>query len=84
MKKGLEKLYTNVEKQLVENSSLLEVVWQNMSSEFINQYKYYESLIKTCYPGVNQIALEFTEKDICEFFRDIAQNHYKIFIYELK
>jgi hypothetical protein len=46
-----------------------------MSSEFINQYKYYESLIKTCYPGVNQISLEFTEKDICEFFRDIAQNH---------
>ena len=52
----------------------MEVVWRDMSEEFIRQYKNYESLIKTCYPG-HKISLEFTEQDICEFFGEIAQLH---------
>lgn len=30
VKKGLEQLYRNVEKHLVENSPLLQVVWRHM------------------------------------------------------
>lgn len=74
VKKGLNILYNKVEKHLVENSSLLEVVWCDMSSEFIKQYKNYENLIKLCYPG-HSITFEFTENDICKFFQDIAQTH---------
>jgi len=74
VKKGLESLYNKVAKHLVENSSLLEVVWCDMSSEFIKQYKNYENLIRLCYSG-HKIQLEFSEKDICQFFQDIAQSH---------
>jgi len=74
VKKGLETLYSKVEKHLAERSSLLEVVWRDMSHEFIRQYKNYENLIRTCYPG-HKITFEFTEADICEFFQVIAQMH---------
>ena len=67
-------MYSKVEKHLTDRSSLMEVVWRDMSEEFIRQYKNYESLIKTCYPG-HKISLEFTEQDICEFFGEIAQLH---------
>ena len=52
----------------------LEVVWRDMSNEFIRQYKNYENTIKTCYPG-HKINFEFTEADIFEFFQVIAQSH---------
>lgn len=74
VKKGLDSLYNKVGKHLVENSSLLQVVWCDMSNEFIKQYKNYENLIKKCYPG-HKITFEFTEEDICKFFQDIAQAH---------
>ena len=74
VKKGLDQLYNKVEKHLVENSSLLQVVWRDMSDEFIRQYKNYENLIKKCYPG-HKITLEFSEQDICKFFEEIAQMH---------
>lgn len=74
VKKGLDNLYNRVEKHLVENSSLLEVVWCDMSNEFIKQYKNYETLITKCYPG-QKITFEFTEQDICQFFQEIAQTH---------
>jgi hypothetical protein len=74
VKKGLDSLYNKVQKHLVENSSLLEVVWCDMSSEFISQYKHYENLIKQCYPG-QRIVFEFSEEDICKFFQEIAQTH---------
>ena len=74
VKKGLENLYTKVEKHLVDRSSLLEVVWRDMSNEFIRQYKNYENLIKECYMG-HKINFEFTEGEICEFFQVIAQSH---------
>ena len=74
VKKGLDNLYNRVVKLLIENSSLMEVVWCDMSNEFIKQYKNYENLIRTCYPG-HTINLEFTEQDICKFFQEIAQSH---------
>lgn len=74
VKRGLDSLYNGVKKHLVENSSLLEVVWRDMSNEFIKQYKNYEKLISQCYPG-QRITFEFTDQDICQFFEEIAQTH---------
>lgn len=74
VKKGLETLYLKVEKHLADRSSLMDVVWRDMSHEFIHQYKNYEKLIRTCYPD-HKINFEFTEADICEFFQVIAQMH---------
>lgn len=71
IKKGLSDLYNKVEKHLVENSSLLDVVWREMSHEFINQYKNYEHLIKMCYEG-QSIKFEFTESDIYRIFNEIS------------
>ena len=78
VKKGLDDLYNKVEKHLVENSNLLEVVWREMSHEFINQYKNYEHLIKLCYEG-HSIKFEFTESDIYNFFNDISIERSKKF-----
>lgn len=74
VKRGLESLYTKVEKHLADNSSLLEVVWRDMSHEFIRQYKKYIYLTQTCYPG-HKIEFGFTEAEICEIFTVIAQKH---------
>lgn len=74
VKRGLDALYNKVEKHLVENSNLMQVVWRDMSNEFISQCKNYENLIKKCYPG-HKISLEFTDEQICEFFEQIAQAH---------
>lgn len=74
VKRGLESLYTKVEKHLADNSSLLEVVWRDMSHEFIRQYKNYIHLTQTCYPG-HKIEFGFTEAEICEIFTVIAQKH---------
>lgn len=74
IKKGLDSLYRKVEKHLAENSSLLQVIWRDMSDEFIRQYENYEQLILKCYPG-QRINLEFTKDEICRFFQEIAQSH---------
>jgi hypothetical protein len=74
VKKGLDSLYNKVQKHLVENSSLLEIIWRDISDEFLRQYKNYETLILKCYPAGN-IRFEFTEQDICQFFQEIAQSH---------
>ena len=67
-------MYNKVQKHLVENSNLVDVVWRDMTDEFLRQYQNYEQLIKACYPN-QRIALEFTEQDICSFFQEIAQSH---------
>lgn len=74
VKKGLESLYRKVEKHLAENSSLMQVIWRDMSEEFIKQYKNYEKLIRLCYPG-QKINLEFTEEEVCQYFQEIALSH---------
>jgi hypothetical protein len=74
VKKGLDNLYNKVQKHLVDNSSLLEIIWRDISDEFLRQYKNYETLIAKCYPGQG-IRFEFTEDDICKFFQEIAQSH---------
>ncbi|KAJ9582030.1 hypothetical protein L9F63_003613 [Diploptera punctata] len=74
VKKGLDSLYRKVEKHLCEQENLLQVVWRAMQEEFITQYKYIEELIQRCYPG-SMIALDFSIKDILEFFSEIARSH---------
>ncbi|XP_031555794.1 exocyst complex component 1-like isoform X2 [Actinia tenebrosa] len=74
LKKGLEHLYKKVEKQLCDEESLLQVVWNSMQKEFIEQYKNFVDLINRCYPG-SMITLEYTIKDVLFFFSNIASSH---------
>ncbi|XP_052872288.1 exocyst complex component 1 [Anopheles cruzii] len=74
VKKGLEQLYRKVEKHLCEEENLLQVVWRAMQQEFITQYNSLEQWIQRCYAG-SMITLEFTIKDILDFFSEIAQSH---------
>lgn len=74
VKKGLEQLYKKVEKHLCEEENLLQVVWRAMQQEFITQYNSLEQWIQRCYAG-SMITLEFTIKDILDFFSEIAQSH---------
>ncbi|XP_055895283.1 exocyst complex component 1-like isoform X2 [Biomphalaria glabrata] len=74
VKKNLEHLKKKVEKKLCEEENLIQVVWHEMQDLFINQYKYYDSLMKKCYPDSN-ITLEFTIENVLQFFSDIAQSH---------
>lgn len=74
VKKGLDNLYRKVDKHLCEEESLLQVVWHSMQDEFIRQYKHFEDLIGRCYPG-SGITMEFTIKDMLDYFSSIAQSH---------
>uniref|UniRef100_A0AAG5DWE7 Exocyst complex component Sec3 PIP2-binding N-terminal domain-containing protein n=1 Tax=Anopheles atroparvus TaxID=41427 RepID=A0AAG5DWE7_ANOAO len=74
VKKGLEQLYKKVEKHLCDEENLLQVVWRAMQQEFITQYNSLEQWIQRCYAG-SMISLEFTIKDILDFFSEIAQSH---------
>ena len=72
MKKGVEKLYKKVEKDVSDEEGLLTVVWGHMQEAFINQVRHFESLIKQCYQDSN-IALLFSVKDLQEFFESVAK-----------
>ena len=74
VKKGLESLYRKVEKHLGENTGLMQVIWRDMTNEFILQYKNYENLIRLCYPG-QKINLEFTTDEVIQYFTEIARSH---------
>ncbi|XP_077440991.1 exocyst complex component 1 isoform X3 [Vanacampus margaritifer] len=74
VKKGLDNLYKKVDKHLCEEESLLQVVWHSTQDEFIRQYKHFEDLIGRCYPG-SGITMEFTIRDMLEYFSSIAQSH---------
>lgn len=70
VKRGLEKLYRRVEKEVSEGE--LQVVWGSMQSAFIEQCHKFQSLISECYPGSN-ITLEFTIADLTEYFISISK-----------
>ncbi|KAH7724485.1 putative exocyst complex component Sec3 [Aphelenchoides avenae] len=74
VKKGLENLYKKVEKHLVAQSPLLQVVWRDMQDEFLKQLKHYQQLIGRCYP-TSRIDLEVSVQDVLQFFSEIAQQH---------
>ncbi|CAD6187358.1 unnamed protein product [Caenorhabditis auriculariae] len=74
VKKGLDQLYKKIEKSLVENSSLLQVVWRNMQEQFLKQLHEYHKLIQSCYPG-SKIDLDVSTDDVLRFFSEIAQQH---------
>ena len=69
VKRGLEKLYRRVEKE-VSDSDLL-VVWGAMQEAFIEQAQRFEALIAECYPGSN-ITLDFTIDNLGEYFTSIS------------
>ncbi|CAI5454116.1 unnamed protein product [Caenorhabditis angaria] len=74
VKKGLEQLYKKIEKNLIDNSSLLQVVWRDMQEQFIKQLLEYNKLIAMCYPG-SKIELEVSTDNVLQFFSEIAQQH---------
>lgn len=90
VKKGLENLYRKVEKHLCQGSPLVVVVWRQMQvcigrernrgiivkvkEEFLKQVKNYQELISRCYP-TSKIELDFTIRDVLQFFSEIAQQH---------
>lgn len=75
VKKGLEQLYKKLEKHLVEQSSLLQVVWRHMQEQFLKQMQEYQTLIDTCYRGGAKIELEVSVQDVLSYFSEIAQQH---------
>ncbi|TMS36914.1 hypothetical protein L596_003971 [Steinernema carpocapsae] len=74
VKKGLEMLYKKVEKHLMEQSPLLQVVWRNMQDEFLKQLKHYQQVIGRCYPN-QRVDLEVSINEVLLFFSEIAQQH---------
>ncbi|VDK45989.1 unnamed protein product [Anisakis simplex] len=74
VKKGLEQLYKNLEKHLVENSPLLQVVWRHMQDEFLKEIKRYHQIIGQCYAG-SRIDLEVSIEDVLSYFSQFAQQH---------
>uniref|UniRef100_A0A914RQX8 Exocyst complex component Sec3 C-terminal domain-containing protein n=1 Tax=Parascaris equorum TaxID=6256 RepID=A0A914RQX8_PAREQ len=74
VKKGLEQLYRNVEKHLVENSPLLQVVWRHMQDEFLKELKRYHQIIGQCYAN-SRIDLEVSIQDVLTYFSQFAQEH---------
>lgn len=70
VKRGLEKLYRRVEKEVSEGE--LQVVWGNMQSAFIEQCLKFQALMSECYPGSN-IALDFSITDLTEYFTSISK-----------
>jgi hypothetical protein len=70
VKRGLEKLYRRVEREVSEE--VLEVVWGDMQGCLMQQVAKFNSLILQCYPGSN-ISLEFGEEDLAKYFRSIAE-----------
>ena len=74
VKKGLEKLYRKVEKDICEEEGMLQVVWVNIQNAFIRQYQRFTRLIDLCYPDSN-ITFEFSLEDIEEFFSTSQHSH---------
>ena len=68
MKRGLERLYRRVEKEVSEGE--LQVVWGNMQRAFIDQRVKFQDLIEECYPGSN-LTLDFSVEDLTEYFSSI-------------
>ncbi|VDD94922.1 unnamed protein product [Enterobius vermicularis] len=74
VRKGLEQLYKKIEKHLIENSPLLQVIWRNMQDEFLKQLKHYQEVIGQCYPN-SRIDLEVSIQDVLNYFSQFAQEH---------
>lgn len=74
VKRGLEKQYRRIEKEVSEE--VQRVVWGGMQESFMEQFKRFEELIEKCYPGSN-ITLEFTIRDLVEYFTTISSAQQK-------
>lgn len=74
VKRGLEQLYKKIEKHLVDDSPLLQVVWRNMQDEFLKQLKRYNEVMGQCYPN-SRIDLEVSIQDVLNYFSQFAQEH---------
>uniref|UniRef100_A0A8R1XYQ7 Sec3-PIP2_bind domain-containing protein n=1 Tax=Onchocerca volvulus TaxID=6282 RepID=A0A8R1XYQ7_ONCVO len=74
VKKGLEQLYKKIEKHLIDDSSLLQVVWRNMQDEFLKQLKHYNEVMGQCYPN-SRIDFEVSVQDVLSYFSQFAMQH---------
>ncbi|VDK63038.1 unnamed protein product [Gongylonema pulchrum] len=74
VKKGLEQLYKKIEKHLIDDSPLLQVVWRNMQDEFLKQLKHYNEVMGQCYPN-SRIDLEVSIQDVLNYFSQFAMQH---------
>ncbi|VDO32030.1 unnamed protein product [Onchocerca flexuosa] len=74
VKKGLEQLYKKIEKHLMDDSSLLQVVWRNMQDEFLKQLKHYNEVMGQCYPN-SRIDFEVSVQDVLSYFSQFAMQH---------
>jgi len=70
VKRGLEKLYRRIEKEVSDEAQ--SVIWGAMQEAFIGQFNRFQELIGKCYPGSN-INLDFTLDDLIEYFSSISQ-----------
>ena len=73
VKKGLEKLYRRIEKDLTEEVGMLRVVWGSMQKAFMDQYEHFTKLIEQCYPRAN-ITLAFELKHFIDYFQSISDD----------
>ena len=72
LRKGLETIFKKVDKHLSSELGMNQVVWYQMQTQLISQYKNIESLIERCYHDAN-IKLDFTMGDLIQYFSDIKQ-----------
>ena len=86
MKRGLEKLYRRVEKEVSEEMLQVsppsppshphtvtpsQVVWGHMQEAFMEQCRKFQTLIKQCYHD-GSVNLEFTLADLADYFASIS------------
>lgn len=72
MKKGLEKLYRRVEKEVSDEEQ--QVVWGAMQEAFMEQFHHFQGLMDRCYPGAN-LAMDFDLENLVDYFSTISQQH---------
>ena len=58
VKKGLEKLFRRVEREVSEE--VLEVVWVDMQSCFMQQVARFNDLVQQCYTGTPSLLTDHT------------------------
>ena len=70
VRKVLDSIYKKVDKHLSPEMGMNQVVWHQMQTQLIIQFKNIKSLIESCYSDAN-VKLDFTIEDLYGFFSDI-------------
>ena len=72
VRRCLETIYKKVDKHLSPELGMNQVVWHQMQTQLLGQFKNITDLIDRCYADAN-IKLDFTLGDLCDFFSDIQK-----------